>query len=99
MFRPMRTIGFYVSPGFQMLDLAGPAAAFEAANDQLENPVYRVHILAADDGAVTSSLSIATAAASLHDPLLDTLVFVGGPIAPPLSACTPRRVPHASPQC
>jgi transcriptional regulator GlxA family with amidase domain len=33
----MRTIGFYVSPGFQMLDLAGPAGAFEAANDQLEN--------------------------------------------------------------
>ena len=59
MFRPMRTIGFYISPGFQMLDLAGPAGAFEAANDQLENRVYGVHILAADKGAVTSSLGIA----------------------------------------
>jgi transcriptional regulator GlxA family with amidase domain len=42
----MNTIGFYVSPGFQMLDLAGPAAAFEAANDQLESPAYRVRVLA-----------------------------------------------------
>ena len=71
-----------------MLDLAGPAGAFEAANDQLENPVYRVHIVAADKGAVTSSLGIATAAASLDDAVLDTLVVVGGPIDPPLSAST-----------
>ena len=99
MFRPMRTIGFYVSPGFQMLDLAGPAGAFEAANDQLENPVYRVHILAADKGAVTSSLGIATAAASLDDAVLDTLVVVGGPIDPPLSAGTLSRVADASRQC
>jgi transcriptional regulator GlxA family with amidase domain len=95
----MRTIGFYVSPGFQMLDLAGPAGAFEAANDQLENPVYRVHILAADKGAVTSSLGIATAAASLDDAVLDTLVVVGGPIDPPLSAGTLSRVADASRQC
>jgi transcriptional regulator GlxA family with amidase domain len=95
----MRTIGFYVSPGFQMLDLAGPAGVFEAANDQLENPVYRVHILAADKGAVTSSLGIATAAASLDDAVLDTLVVVGGPIDPPLSAGTLSRVADASRQC
>jgi hypothetical protein len=31
----MRTIGFFVSPGFLMLDLAGPAGAFEAANREL----------------------------------------------------------------
>ena len=82
-----------------MLDLAGPAGAFEAANDQLENPVYRVHILAADKGAVTSSLGIATAAASLDDAVLDTLVVVGGPIDPPLSAGTLSRVADASRQC
>ena len=82
-----------------MLNLAGPAGAFEAANDQLENPVYRVHILAADKGAVTSSLGIATAAASLDDAVLDTLVVVGGPIDPPLSAGTLSRVADASRQC
>jgi len=40
-----------------MLDLAGPAGAFEAANDNLESPVYRLHVLAADKGAVTEVLS------------------------------------------
>jgi len=44
----MRMIGFYVPPGFQLLDLAGPAAAFQAANDQLERPAYRIHVLAAE---------------------------------------------------
>ena len=82
----MKTIGFYVSPGFQMLDLAGPAGAFEAANDQLESLAYRVHVLAADEGAVTNSLGMATAAASLDDAVLDTLVVIGGPIDPLLSA-------------
>ena len=38
----MRTIGFYVSPGFQMLDLAGPAGAFQAANRELGTDAYRI---------------------------------------------------------
>ena len=48
----MRTIGFYVSPGFQMLDLAGPAGAFEAASRELGRPAYRITVLAAEAGAV-----------------------------------------------
>ena len=59
----MNTIGFLLSPGFQLLDFAGPASAFEMANDQLENPAYRLSVLAADEGTVTNSLGIATAAA------------------------------------
>ena len=76
-----------------MLDLAGPAGAFEAANGQLESPAYRIHVLAADEGAVTNSLGMATAAASLDDAVLDTLVVIGGPIDPLLI----RR--HAEPYC
>src|ERR1700752_4230760 len=82
----MKTIGFYISPGFQMLDLAGPAAAFEAANRELERPSYRVNVLAADKGAVTNSLGMAIAAASLDDAALDTLIVIGGRIDLPLSA-------------
>src|SRR5256886_16519161 len=74
----MGTIGFYVAPGFQMLDLAGPAGAFEAANDHLESPAYRLHVLAADKGAATSSLGAAITAASLDDTVLDTLSVTGG---------------------
>jgi transcriptional regulator GlxA family with amidase domain len=84
----MNTIGFYISPGFQMLDLAGPACAFEAANDQLKTPAYRVRVLAADEGAVTNSLGMVTAAASLDDAVLDTLIVIGGRIDPFLSVGT-----------
>ncbi len=95
----MKAIGFYVSPRFQMLDLAGPAAVFEGANDQLGNPVYRVHVLATDAGAVTNSLGMAAAAASLDDAVLDTLVVVGGRIDPALSAGTLSRFVKASNRC
>jgi transcriptional regulator GlxA family with amidase domain len=95
----MNTIGFYVSPGFQMLDLAGPAGAFGAANDQLKTPAYRVHVLATDEGAVTNSLGMATAAGSLDDAVLDTLIVVGGPIDPLLSVGTLSRIVEASSRC
>src|SRR5256714_9182222 len=95
----MRTIGFYVAPGFQMLDLAGPAGAFEAANDHLESPAYRLHVLAADKGAVTSSIGVAIAAASLDDAVLDTLVVTGGRIDPLLSAGTLSHIVETSRRC
>src|SRR5216683_1100387 len=95
----MGTIGFYVAPGFQMLDLAGPAGAFEAANDHLESPAYRLHVLAADKGAVTSSLGVAITAASLDDAVLDTLVVTGGRIDPLLSAGTLSQIVETSRRC
>src|SRR2546428_7581744 len=95
----MRTIGFYVAPGFQMLALAGPAGAFEAANDHLESPAYRLHVLAAHKGAVTSSLGVAITAASLDDAVLDTLVVTGGRIDPLLSAGTPSHIVATSRRC
>ena len=95
----MRTVGFYVAPGFQMLDLAGPAGAFEAANDHLESPAYRLHVLAADKGAVTSSLGVAITAASLDDAVLDTLVVTGGRIDPLLSAGTLSHIVETSHRC
>ncbi len=82
-----------------MLDLAGPACAFEAANDQLKTPAYRVRVLAADEGAVTNSLGMVTAAASLDDAVLDTLIVIGGRIDPLLSAGTLSRIVEASSRC
>src|SRR5258705_11116569 len=95
----MRTVGFYVAPGFQMLDLAGPAGAFEAANDRLESPAYRLRVLAADKGAVTSSLGVAITAASLDEAVLDTLVVTGGRIDPLLSAGTLSHIVETSRRC
>jgi transcriptional regulator GlxA family with amidase domain len=95
----MHTIGFYVSPGFQLLDFAGPAGAFEAANSELGSPVYRVSVLAADEDTVTNSLGIAIAATSLDDAVLDTLIVVGGRIDPLLSAGILSRIADASSRC
>jgi transcriptional regulator GlxA family with amidase domain len=95
----MRAIGFFVSDGFQMLDLAGPAGAFEAANRELGSPSYRIDVLAAGAGDVMNSLGIATAAASLDDSVLDTLVVIGGWIDPRLPAYTLRRIVDASNRC
>lgn len=92
----MHKIGFYVSPGFQMLDLAGPAGAFEAANRQLGTPAYRIQMLAADEGVVTSSLGLATPAVSLDKAELDTLVVIGGPIDALSSADTLSHLAEAS---
>jgi transcriptional regulator GlxA family with amidase domain len=82
----MKTIGFYVSPGFQMLDLAGPAGAFEAANRELGRPAYRITVLAAEAGAVTNSLGMSIAAASVDEAVPDTHMVVGGRLDPPLAA-------------
>ncbi len=95
----MKTIGFYVSPGFQMLDLAGPAAAFEAANGQLERPAYRLHVLGADEGIVVNSLGMTTATASLDDAVLDTLVVIGGRTDPRPPAAALSRLVEASSRC
>src|SRR5258708_30230993 len=88
----MKTIGFYVSPGFQMLDLAGPAGAFEAANRELGCPAYRITVLAAEAGAVTNSLGMTIAAASVDEAVPDTLMVVGGRLDPPLPADTLGRL-------
>lgn len=69
-----------------MLDLAGPAGVFEAANRVLGSSVYQIHVVSADAGAVENSLGMATIAASLDDVVLDTLVVAGGLIDLPLSA-------------
>lgn len=82
-----------------MLDLAGPAAAFEAANSELGVHTYRIHVLGADEGAVTNSLGMTIAAASLDDAALDTLVVIGGPIDPLLPAGTLTRIVDASSRC
>jgi transcriptional regulator GlxA family with amidase domain len=46
--------------GFQLLDMAGPASVYGAANDLLGQSAYGVTIVSCDGGAVTASCGIAT---------------------------------------
>ncbi len=77
--RLVRSIGFLIFPDFQLLDAAGPMAAFEIAGQAAEPPPYSLHVLAAGGGMVRSS-----GPASMHadtitaDLQLDTLIVAGG---------------------
>src|SRR5258708_5285504 len=95
----MKTIGFYVPPGFQMLARGGPGGALEEEKDVRERAAYRIRVLAADADAVTNSLGIAISAGSLDDAVLDTLVVVGGPIDPSLSTGALSRIVAAPSRC
>jgi transcriptional regulator GlxA family with amidase domain len=73
-----REIAILVFPGFQLLDATGPAAAFGVA-DQLEPELYRVSLVAAEAGPVTSTCGVTVMAAGLPIPAtLDTLIVAGG---------------------
>ena len=73
-----RAIGFLIFPGFQLLDAAGPIAAFEIAS-QYGQGAYELHILARAAGRVASSSGATMEAAAIAEaPALDTLVVAGG---------------------
>ncbi len=73
-----RCIAFLVYPGFQILDAAGPLAAFEAAGTFVPG-AYRLVVLSRDGGLVASSGGTSLATAAIADgPAVDTLIVVGG---------------------
>ena len=73
-----RDIGFLIFPDFQLLDAAGPIAAFEIAG-QYGQGAYALHILALEAGRVRSSSGATMEAEAISAaPMLDTLVIAGG---------------------
>ena len=78
---PTRDVVLVIFPGFQGLDLVGPAEVFAAANDELRQPAYDLKIAAQPRGPVATHSGITMAAewslGELRGPI-DTLVVVGG---------------------
>jgi transcriptional regulator GlxA family with amidase domain len=72
-----RRIAVVIFPGFQLLDAAGPIAAFEIAGRFAES-LYGIEVLAAEAGAVASSSGVRMAAAALGDDAYDTIIISGG---------------------
>lgn len=74
----MHTVGFFVYPGHQILDLAGPLGAFEAVERVLGRPFYALNVFSRTGGLVQGSggLSVATLSAPASN--LKTLIVVGG---------------------
>jgi transcriptional regulator GlxA family with amidase domain len=73
-----RRIVFLIFPGFQLLDAAGPIAAFEVAG-RFKPGSFTTRIVAAQPGLIASSSGALMLAQSLGSPRsVDTLIVAGG---------------------
>ena len=72
-----RRLALVIFPGFQLLDAAGPIAAFEIAG-RLRPGSYALSVLAPAGGLVRSSSGASLAAEPLADGPFDTVVVSGG---------------------
>ncbi|MGC9271120.1 GlxA family transcriptional regulator [Acidiphilium sp.] len=77
----MRRIGFFVFPDHQILDLAGPFAAFETATRLSGRPLYRLEIYSCAGGSVASRGGLPVASKPAGNARLDTLIVCGGEVA------------------
>ncbi|GGC48174.1 GlxA family transcriptional regulator [Chelatococcus reniformis] len=88
----MHPVAFIVYPGFELLDLSGPAAVFNGANRALGErgrpPAYRVAIASAGGGAVASSsgIEVETGSIAALEPGEACTVLVTGAEREPLLA-------------
>jgi len=73
-----RRIAFLIFPGFQLLDAAGPIAAFEIAG-RMRPGTYALEVIARMPGAIASSSGVTLGAAAFHRAReIDTLIVAGG---------------------
>lgn len=72
-----RRLALVVFPGFQLLDAAGPIAAFEIA-ERYEPGSYELKLQAPGGGLVKSSSGVDFAAEPLGDGAFDTVMVAGG---------------------
>lgn len=80
------SLAFYLCDGFQLLDLAGPMAALDAANRLLERPYYRIELVSNDGGHVQGDAAVGLATRPVGFARADTVVVVGGRIEPMCAA-------------
>lgn len=73
-----RDIAFMVFPGFQILDLCGPLAAFELAGGIAVDEPYRLHVVSRDGGPIISSCKLEVATQKIRPGAYDTFMVVGG---------------------
>ncbi len=73
-------IGFYIPSRYQLLDLAGPLDAFDAANAASGRQLYRWRALSRAGGQMTSRAGLRVETTPADDDALDTLLVVGGAI-------------------
>ncbi len=86
-----RRITFFIYPDFQLLDIAGPIAAFEIAG-RIQRDYYSLRTIAVKSGSVSSSSGFAIRASTLPRPdTIDTLVIAGGDGSREAATCATTR--------
>ena len=80
-----RTVALVIHPGFQLLDVAGPATAFEMA-EKFRPGSYQVKLMSPGGGEVESSAGARLAAAPLAEGTFDTVMVSGGEIVRSMEA-------------
>jgi transcriptional regulator GlxA family with amidase domain len=102
----MHNVGFFVYPGHQILDLAGPLAVFETSTKVAGQPLYRLEVLSRAGGLVQSSGGVPVATMAAGDASVNTLVISGGDITPMLepgevqaAACLASRTSRIASVC
>jgi len=71
-------IGFLVFPGFNILDLAGPFAAFDIPRREVKPSPYRLTVFSESGGEVESAGGVSVNTLPIAKARLDTLVVIGG---------------------
>jgi transcriptional regulator GlxA family with amidase domain len=72
----MRTIGFALPPGFQVMGLA-PVSAFEMANVVAGETLYAMRLLSDEGGPIRSSFGAPLETRPMHGQRCDTLIVAG----------------------
>jgi len=73
----MRDIALFIFPGFQILDLSGPLAAFEIAKGIGVPEPYRCSVVSLTGGSVMSSSGLEVTTRKIRSTPYDTLIVVG----------------------
>ena len=80
-----RSVALVLHPGFQLLDAAGPTAAFEMA-EKFRPGSYELTIMAPGGGEIESSYGVKLSATSLTEGPFDTVMVSGGEIVRSMDA-------------
>lgn len=91
-----RTFAFFLCDGFQLLDLAGPMAALDAANRLLGHAHYQIELVSDGGGFVRGDAGVGLATHPAASIVAEAVVVVGGRIAPMQEAGNVAAIRHAA---
>ncbi len=90
------SIAFYLCDGFQLLDLAGPMAALDAANRLLGRNYYQIAVISNGGNFVQGDAAVGLITQPADSLMADTVVVVGGRIESMLEPGNVAAIQHAA---